>query len=72
MTVSVQGKAVGHESDDDRTRFGLAPYFNLGIYVSRNLRENLAVFGAAKNVLNSRFRSLRHHLRRWLHPYPYA
>jgi outer membrane receptor protein involved in Fe transport len=55
VTLSVQGKAVGNEYDDDRNQFALDPYFNLGVYVSRNVQEHLAVFGAAENLLNSRY-----------------
>jgi len=55
VTVAVQGRAVGQEFDDDRNTFVLDPYFNLGIYVSRNVQQHVAVFVAAENALNSRY-----------------
>jgi outer membrane receptor protein involved in Fe transport len=55
VTLSIQGRAVSREFDDDRNQFVLDPYFNLGIYLSRNVHQHLAIFGAAENVLNSRY-----------------
>jgi outer membrane receptor protein involved in Fe transport len=55
LTLSVQGRAVSSEFDDDRNTLVLDPYFNLGIYVSRNLVQHVAVFAAGENVLNSRY-----------------
>ncbi len=55
LTLSVQGRAVSREYDDDRNQFVLDPYFNLGVYISRNVQQHLAVFAAAENVLNSRY-----------------
>jgi outer membrane receptor protein involved in Fe transport len=55
LTLSVQGRAVGREYDDDRNQFTLDPYFNLGIYVSRNVQQHLAIFVASENLLNSRY-----------------
>jgi outer membrane receptor protein involved in Fe transport len=53
--ISVQGRAVGDEFDDDRNQFLLGSYFNLGLYVSRTLRQGLDLFGGADNLLNSRY-----------------
>jgi len=55
ITLSIQGRTEGRSFDDDQNQFVLDPYFNLGLYISRNLQQHLSVFGAAENVLNSRY-----------------
>ena len=52
LRLSLQGRAVGTEYDDDRNLLALDNYFNLGIYVSRDGLQNVTIFVAAENVLN--------------------
>ena len=55
VTLSIQGRAVSHEYDDDRNQFVLDPYFNLGLYISRNVQQHVAIFAAGENLTNSRY-----------------
>ncbi|HUN87437.1 MAG TPA: TonB-dependent receptor [Terriglobales bacterium] len=55
LTLSVQGRSASTEYDDDQNTLPLDPYFDLGIYVSRNVRSGLQVFGASENLLNSTY-----------------
>lgn len=55
VTLSLQGRSASTEYDDDQNTLPLDPYFNLGIYISRNLRSGLQVFAASENLLNSTY-----------------
>ena len=55
LTLSLQGRAVGNEFDDDRNQLALDPYFTLGLYISRELKSGLSVFAASENLTNSRY-----------------
>ena len=55
VTLSLQGRAIGNEFDDDRNQFALEPYFTLGLYISRQLKSGLSIFAASENLTNSRY-----------------
>ncbi|HWR13590.1 MAG TPA: TonB-dependent receptor [Terriglobales bacterium] len=55
VAVSLQGRAVGREFDNDRNTLPLDRYFTLGAQVSRDIVEGVALFAAAENLLNSRY-----------------
>ena len=55
LTLSVQARSASTEYDDDQNTLPLDPYFNLGIYVARNLTNRLQVFAAGENLLNSTY-----------------
>jgi len=55
LTFSVQGRSASTEYDDNQNTLPLDPYFNLGVYASRNIVRGLEVFGASENLLNSAY-----------------
>lgn len=55
LTFSIQGRSNSTEYDDDQNTLPLDPYFNLGIYVSRQLKTGLRVFAASENLLNQSY-----------------
>jgi outer membrane receptor protein involved in Fe transport len=55
VTLSIQGRSNSTEYDDDQNTLPLDAYFNLGVYVSRNVKRGLQVFAASENVLNSTY-----------------
>jgi outer membrane receptor protein involved in Fe transport len=55
LTVSFQGRSNSTEYDDDQNTLPLDPYFNLGVYVARELKSGFEVFFASENLLNSAY-----------------
>lgn len=55
LTLSIQGRSNSTEYDDDQNTLPLDPYFNLGVYVARNVRSGMQVFAASENLLNSTY-----------------
>jgi outer membrane receptor protein involved in Fe transport len=55
VTFSLQGRSNSTEFDDDQNTLPLDPYFNLGVYVARDLTSGLQMFAAVENLLNSTY-----------------
>jgi outer membrane receptor protein involved in Fe transport len=55
LTVSIQGRSNSTEYDDDQNTLPLDPYFNLGAYVSRQLKPGFVVFAASENLLDQSY-----------------
>lgn len=55
LTLSLQGRSDSTAYDDDQNTLPLDPYFNLGIYISRNVTSGLQVFAASENLLDSTY-----------------
>lgn len=54
-TLALQGRASSKQFDDDLNALRLEPYFQLDAFASKKVRENLQIFAAVENVLNSRY-----------------
>jgi outer membrane receptor protein involved in Fe transport len=55
LTVSIQGRFVGAQFDDDQNLLRLDRYFTLDAMVARSFGHGLEVFAAAENLLNQRY-----------------
>jgi len=54
-TFSLQARAASEQFDDDLNQFRLEPYFQLDAFAARRIGENLSLFAAVENALNSRY-----------------
>ncbi|HEY1262373.1 MAG TPA: TonB-dependent receptor [Terriglobales bacterium] len=55
LMVSVQGRFVGNQFDDDINTFLLDRYFAVDLLIGRSLGHGIDVFGAAENMFNTRY-----------------
>lgn len=55
LTVSLQGRAVGAQFDDDQNQLKLDRYFTLDLFASRRLSRNVELFAAFENLTNERY-----------------
>lgn len=55
VTVSLQGRAVSTQFDDDQNLFALNKYFTLDAFVSRRLGHGVELFGAFENLFDQRY-----------------
>jgi outer membrane receptor protein involved in Fe transport len=55
IMVSVQGRFVGNQFDDDQNQYPLGRFYTMDLQVGRNLTRNLEVFAAAENILDERY-----------------
>jgi outer membrane receptor protein involved in Fe transport len=55
LMLSLQGRFVGDQFDDDINTLLLDRYFALDLFVGRSLGHGVEVFGAAENVTNQRY-----------------
>ena len=55
IMLSLQGRFVGDQFDDDINSLLLDRYFALDLFVGRSLGHRIEVFGAAENVTNQRY-----------------
>jgi outer membrane receptor protein involved in Fe transport len=55
IMVSVQGRFVGNQFDDDQNQYPLGRFYAMDLQVGRNLTRNLEVFAAAENSLDERY-----------------
>ena len=56
LLLSVQGRFVGNQFDDDQNLYPLGSFYTMDLEVGRNLTRNLELFAAAENVLDERYR----------------
>lgn len=54
-TVSMQGRAIGPQFEDDRNLLSLASFLTMDIYIARRIRPGLDLFAAAENLFNQRY-----------------
>src|SRR5579864_9521538 len=55
IMLSVQGRFVGNQFDDDQNIFPLGSFYTMDLQVGRSLRHNVEVFAAAENITNERY-----------------
>jgi outer membrane receptor protein involved in Fe transport len=55
IMVSVQGRFIGNQFDDDQNQYPLGRFYSMDLQVGRNLTRNLEVFAAAENILDERY-----------------
>lgn len=55
LFLSVDGRFVGKQFDDDQNQFPLGNFFVLDAMASRSIAAGLEVFGAAENLFNEKY-----------------
>jgi outer membrane receptor protein involved in Fe transport len=55
IMVSVQGRFVGNQYDDDQNLYPLGRFYTMDFQIGRNVTRNLEVFAAAENILDQRY-----------------
>jgi len=55
LTVSLQGRAIGEQFDDDQNQLKLDRYFTLDLFASRRLSRNVELFAAFENLTDERY-----------------
>jgi outer membrane receptor protein involved in Fe transport len=55
IMVSVQGRFVGNQYDDDQNLYSLGRFYTMDLQIGRNVTRNLEVFAAAENILDERY-----------------
>ena len=53
--LSMQGRFVGMQFDDDQNQFPLNPFFSMDVIGARSLGHNLEAFAAAENLTDQRY-----------------
>jgi len=53
--LSIQGRFVGDQFDDDQNLYPLGRFYTMDLQIGRNLTRNLQVFAAAENLTNERY-----------------
>ncbi len=56
ILLSVQGRFVGNQFDDDLNQYPLGRFYAMNLEVGRNLSRNVEVFAAAENLTNQRYK----------------
>ncbi len=55
LLLSVQGRFVGKQFDDDQNLLPLDSFYTMDFLVGRSLTKNLEIFAAAENMLNQQY-----------------
>lgn len=55
LMLSLQGRFVGSQFDDDQNQFPLDHFFSLDLIAAHSLRHNMDVFGAIENLTDQRY-----------------
>lgn len=55
LMVSVQGRFVGLQFDDDQNQLPLDRYYTMDLTIGRSLTHGIQIFGAAENLLDQRY-----------------
>ena len=55
IMLSVQGRFIGNQFDDDQNRYPLGHFYTMDFQVGRNITRNLEIFAAAENLLDERY-----------------
>jgi len=56
LMLSVQGRFVGNQFDDDQNLYPLGRFYVMNLQVGRNITRNLEVFASAENLLDERYK----------------
>ncbi len=56
IMLSVQGRFVGNQFDDDQNLYPLGRFYTMDLQVGRNVTHNLEVFAAAENITDYRYK----------------
>jgi len=59
LLLSLQGRFVGQQFDDDQNQFPLDRFYTMDLQVGRALTRHLEVFAAAENLLDQRYQVAR-------------
>jgi outer membrane receptor protein involved in Fe transport len=59
LLLSLQGRFVGQQFDDDQNQFPLDRFYTMDVQVGRALTRHLEVFAAAENLLDQRYQVAR-------------
>ncbi len=59
LLLSVQGRFVGRQFDDDQNHFPLDGFYTMDLEVGRSLTRHLEIFAAAENLLDQRYQVAR-------------
>ena len=59
MFVSVAGRFVGQQFDDDQNQLPLARFYTMDLQMGRSITPHFEVFGAVENVFNQRYQVAR-------------
>ena len=59
LFVSVAGRFVGEQFDDDQNQFKLDRFYTMDVQVGRALARHLELFGAVENLFNQRYQVAR-------------
>ena len=57
--VSVAGRFVGQQFDDDQNQLPLARFYTMDLEIGRSITPHFEVFGAVENVFNQRYQVAR-------------
>jgi outer membrane receptor protein involved in Fe transport len=55
ILLSVQGRFVGNQFDDDQNLFPLGRFYTMDLQIGRNVTRNVEVFAAAENITDERY-----------------
>jgi outer membrane receptor protein involved in Fe transport len=55
IMLSVQGRFVGNQFDDDLNQYPLGKFYTMDVQVGRNLTRHLELYAAAENILDERY-----------------
>jgi outer membrane receptor protein involved in Fe transport len=55
LMLSVQGRFVGNQFDDDQNLFPLGRFYTMDLQIGRNVTRNVEVFAAAENITDERY-----------------
>jgi outer membrane receptor protein involved in Fe transport len=55
LLLSVQGRFVGNQFDDDQNQYALANFYTMDLQIGRNVTRNVEIFAAAENILDKRY-----------------
>lgn len=58
-SLSVSGRFVGQQFDDDQNQFVLHRFYTTDLQIGRTIRQNVELFFAAENFLNQRYETAR-------------
>ncbi len=53
--LSVQGRFIGNQFDDDQNQYPLGRFYTMDLQIARNITRNLEVFAVAENLLDERY-----------------
>jgi outer membrane receptor for monomeric catechols len=55
ILVSVDGRLIGKQYDDDQNQFPLGSYFVMDVMIARNVGKGFQLFAAVENLFNAQY-----------------